>query len=424
VLARSLAKAPEDRYASCRDFADALCAALGLPLSNSKPAISLQADQQQAGTTWPSIADAHEAEIVSAVAAAATLAQDRWASQAGGDIGGGKGTSSGPAVRSHKARHARARPPHHNRRRFRLSVVPAVMLATVLGALALNRPAVPAKFMPTAPLILPSSRVAYLGVYVPGQPAYRPVADFAAAAGKQPNLAGYVTGWDKPFPASWARTLYKNGAAPLIQIDPAGISLAATAAGDDDNYLRAYASSVRRFRHQVVIGFGQDMNAPGHSWGYGNVPAGTFVAAWWHVVTLFRDQGADNVAWLWTISADRPGIGPAAWWWPGAAYVSWIGIDGHYSRPGDTFASVFGRAIAQVRQFTAKPIIVSVTSAGPAAGQYNRVMGIFDGLFRSGAAGLMWPGQAQDPRRVGIDGSAAATAAFRLSAFRLTLYPG
>ena len=38
VLARALAKAPEDRYGSCRDFADALREALGLaPLPLPQP---------------------------------------------------------------------------------------------------------------------------------------------------------------------------------------------------------------------------------------------------------------------------------------------------------------------------------------------------------------------------------------------------
>ena len=46
------------------------------------------------------------------------------------------------------------------------------------------------------------------------------------------------------------------------------------------------------------------MNATWYSWGYGHVRASTFVAAWRHIVSLFRAQGADNVTWLWTINQD------------------------------------------------------------------------------------------------------------------------
>jgi len=65
------------------------------------------------------------------------------------------------------------------------------------------------------------------------------------------------------------------------------------------------------------------MNAPWYTWGFGHVPAATFVAAWRHIVTLFRQQGADNVTWLWTVQAvGRSGAQPISSWWPGNQYVS------------------------------------------------------------------------------------------------------
>ncbi len=303
----------------------------------------------------------------------------------------------------------------------------SVVGAAVSVVLAFSGAAAPAAVRhPAPPHPPPVPSASYLGVYAAGPPrGYKPIAGFAEAAGRQPNLVGYFSRWAEPFATSYAQTIRKHGAIPLVQIDPAAASLAAIAAGDDDSYLRAYASSVRRFGDAVVIGFGHDMNAPGHSWGYGYVPARTFIAAWRHIVTLFRDRGADNVTWLWTISADRPGTGPAASWWPGAAYVAWISIDGRYSRPRDTFASVFDRTIGQVQQFSDLAMLLSVTSAGPAAGQFNRIGRIFDAIPKSQAFGLMWSVQDQrhgnhHPYPV-IDNSDAATAAFRLGASALTL---
>ena len=54
-------------------------------------------------------------------------------------------------------------------------------------------------------------------------------------------------------------------------------------------------------------------------------------------------------------SGRSPVTGPIASWWPGAQYVTWVGIDGYYFRSSDTFSSVFGRTIKQVRKFTASP---------------------------------------------------------------------
>ena len=128
---------------------------------------------------------------------------------------------------------------------------------------------------------------------------------FTQAAGRQPNLLGYYTGWLQPFDVSFAKMLRTHGIIPYVQIDPTDASVAAITAGTYDDYLRSYADSVRDFGHAVVIGFGHEMNGPWYSWGYRHVPPPTFIAAWRHIVTLFRAEGADNVTWLWTLQADR-----------------------------------------------------------------------------------------------------------------------
>jgi Glycosyl hydrolase family 26 len=236
----------------------------------------------------------------------------------------------------------------------------------------------------------------YLGVFEPGvPPGYARVAGFARAAGRQPNLVGYYSGWAQPFDAAFARTIREHGVIPFVQIDPTDASVAAIAAGTYDEYLRAYAGRVRDFGHAVVIGFGHEMNAPWYSWGYGHVPPGTFVAAWRHVVALFREQGAQNVTWLWTLQADQPGTGPVRDWWPGAQYVTWVGIDGYYYRPGDRFAAVFGKTIDQVRAFTGKPVLLSETAVGPRAGQFAEIQDLFHGMATYKTLGLVWFDKAQ-----------------------------
>jgi mannan endo-1,4-beta-mannosidase len=275
--------------------------------------------------------------------------------------------------------------------RSRLVALVAVAMAAVAviftGARFVSAPSHP----PAAHARLPASPASYLGVYEAGAPpAYRPVADFARAAGRQPNLVGYFSGWAEPFALSYAKSLHSRGVIPYVQIDPTFASVAGIAAGSYDAYLRSYAESVRSFGHGVVIGFGHEMNAPWYSWGYGHVPAATFVAAWRHIVTLFRGQGADNVTWLWTINADQKNTGPVASWWPGANYVSWVGIDGFYFRSSDSFASVFGETIRQVRAVTSKPVLLAETAVGPDAGQFAKIGNLFDGMQKYQALGLVW----------------------------------
>ena len=238
---------------------------------------------------------------------------------------------------------------------------------------------------------LQASPASYLGVYENGPPAtYQPVANFTEAVGTQPNLVGYYSGWGEPFKDSFAETVHQHGAATIVQMDPTWASVASIAAGDSDSYLRSFADSVRKFGYPVVIGFGHEMNAYWYPWAYGHAAPSKFVAAWRHIVTLFRAQGADNVTWLWTIQADEAGTGPIASWWPGGQYVTWIGVDGYYYRPSDTFSSIFGETIAQVRMFTAKPVLVSEVAVGPDGDQPAKISNLFAGMSQYGTLGLVW----------------------------------
>ena len=263
----------------------------------------------------------------------------------------------------------------------------AVALGAAVGRLVGLAPVSP----PAVHATLPPELASYLGVFEPGAPPdYAPVAGFAKMAGRQPNLVGYYSGWAQSFDMAFAQTIRKHRVIPFVQIDPTDASVAAIAAGTYDEYLRAYADRVRDFGHAVVIGFGHEMNAPWYSWGYGHTPPGTFVTAWRHMVTLFRDQGAQNVTWLWTLQADEPGTGPVQDWWPGAQYVTWVGIDGYYYRPTDRFATVFGRTIDQVRAFTSKPVLLSETAVGSQAGPFTKIQDLFHGMARYRTLGLVW----------------------------------
>jgi mannan endo-1,4-beta-mannosidase len=268
----------------------------------------------------------------------------------------------------------------------------------------------------------------YLGVYEAGPPGtYQPIAQFAQVAGRRPNLAGYYSGWPEVFKADFARTARRNGAATLVQLDPTDASVPAIAAGYYDDYLRTFADSVRDFGHPVVIGFGHEMNATWYTWGYGHLPPRTFVAAWRHIVALFRQQGADNVTWLWTIQANIRGSGPIRDWWPGAGYVTWVGIDGYYYRPSATFATVFGSTISEVRSFTGKPVLLSETSVGPAAGQAVKIQDLFRGMAAYQTLGLVWFDITQHAgiyhQDWRIEDSPAAEQSFRLAAARYLSQP-
>ena len=226
----------------------------------------------------------------------------------------------------------------------------------------------------------------------------------------------YYSGWHEPFQVRFAEVAAKHHAAPLVQINPTGISLTAIASGRYDPYLRSYASAVKAFRGRVILSFGHEMNGNWYSWAYRHTSPAAFVAAWRHIVTVFRAAGARNVTWLWTVNVMQPSqhIPSPARWWPGRSYVTWVGIDGYYLDPSWTFASLFGPTIKAVRRLTLDPILISEVGVAPAAGKPAKIANAFAGVRAYGLLGLVWfDANAHGDWRIS---SPAAEAAFRRAA--------
>jgi mannan endo-1,4-beta-mannosidase len=231
-----------------------------------------------------------------------------------------------------------------------------------------------------------------LGIFEPGVPqSYAPVAGFTAATGVRPDLDVYYSSWYEPFQAAFAATAARHGAVTLVQINPAGIDLASITAGTYDSYLRTYAGAVRSYGRRIVLSFGHEMNASWYSWGFRHFAPATFVAAWRHIVTLFRAAGASNVTWLWTVNVTGSSkAAPIAPWWPGDSYVTWVGLDGYFFQRSQTFDALFGATIAVVRALTGDPVVIAETSATPAAGKPAKIASLFEGVRAWGLLGFVW----------------------------------
>ena len=240
---------------------------------------------------------------------------------------------------------------------------------------------------------LPTTPGSYIGLYPDGVPgSYAGVTAFTTATGVKPNVVPYYSGWLEPFQSSFAATAAEHGAVPLVQIDPTGISLTAIASGRYDGYLDAYAEAVHAYRHPVILSFGHEMNGNWYFWGYRHTSPTVFVAAWRHIVSLFRALGADNVTWMWTVNIIHPhhGVPPPGRWWPGSSYVNWVGIDGYYYSSSYTFDSLFGPTIAAVRALTGAPILIAETAVASAAGQPAKIANLFTGIHLYGLLGFVW----------------------------------
>ena len=120
------------------------------------------------------------------------------------------------------------------RRRTVVTAAAAIIAVAAIaaGVTLYNKSAGPAKPAGPLPVQLPTTPGSYLGVYTDGAPAsYGGVTAFTSATGARPDVLMYYSGWFERFQAGFATTAADDGAVPLVQMDPTGVSIAAIAAG-------------------------------------------------------------------------------------------------------------------------------------------------------------------------------------------------
>lgn len=293
-------------------------------------------------------------------------------------------------------------PQERRRHRAFVTMATAVVVAVAVGGVAeiLVSPGDgPAAWGPGNPVViaLPARPASYVGAYAPGVPtSYAPMTSFRTANGVRPNIALYYSRWNEPFRSKFAVLAADHHAVPLVQIDPSNVSLEAIGHGRYDSYLRAFGEAVGDFGQLtgrgVIIGFGQQPNCTRYQWGYQHTKPRVWKVAWRHIVRLFRREGADDVTWLWTVTAidKQTGDVSPSRWWPGRRYVTWVGIDGYYYRRTNKFATLFGPTITVIHRLTKDPILVSETGVQARAGRPDQIADLFRGVLANGLLGLVW----------------------------------
>ncbi len=101
--------------------------------------------------------------------------------------------------------------------------------------------------------------------------------------------------------------------------------------GTYDKVIQQQAIQVKDFGYPVFIRFGAEFNInqgsrySNGSYSFGKDPS-VFVSAWKQYVDIFREEGAENAIFVW--DPNCVDIGPHSMneYYPGNAYVDWVGI--------------------------------------------------------------------------------------------------
>jgi hypothetical protein len=172
--------------------------------------------------------------------------------------------------------------------------------------------------------------------------------------------------WDDEFPTKAVQQLHNRGIIPHLTWElfwpladpnntrPTGPNgyegFNEVLNGTYDDYIDRFARDAKAFNERVLIRFLHEFNGNWYVWSgnkNGNVNGGPekVVAVWKYVVDRFKKIGADNVKWLWVPHGPSTDLSTESWnqvsnYWPGDAYVDWIGLDGYNFYPQDPWGGV------------------------------------------------------------------------------------
>ncbi|MFF4632261.1 glycoside hydrolase family 26 protein [Streptomyces griseorubiginosus] len=242
------------------------------------------------------------------------------------------------------------------------------------------------------PLLDPKKK--YLGVAADGAPAkMTAVQDFAKRAGKKPNLIEFYSAWGDQYEQQLVQNSWDYGAVAFIAWEPFKTSLKDIASGKQDAYIREYAQSVADLNLPVAISFGHEMNGFWYPWGTKKATAAQFTAAYKHIHDIFDDEGATQVIWVWSPNVTHPmpnvKLKP---FWPGDDYVDWVGVIGYYGATGpNTYKTLYGPTMTEIRGFTKKPFIIAETAAQAGERKPADIESLFQGTAdRDDVIGFVW----------------------------------
>jgi hypothetical protein len=213
-----------------------------------------------------------------------------------------------------------------------------------------------------------------LGAYTPGAPASaEALNEYTEMVGRKPEIVMWYRDFSQPLLYSnEIANLRASGQTPMVTWEPYEQSLAAIASGADDSYLHESAQIAKGWGSTLMIRFGHEMNGSWYPWAGSNASPEAFIAAWRHIVSLFRADGANNVKWVWSPNVQEGRKDPISPYFPGEAWIDYVGLDGYNwgSAEGrwQSLGEVFASSYAVVTQFSSKPVIITETSSSETGG--------------------------------------------------------
>jgi hypothetical protein len=256
------------------------------------------------------------------------------------------------------------------------------------------------------------------------------LAGFEAELGRKVAINHSFVGWTDDY-TTMLSGLAAGGRTPLITWEAwensVGAPLTDIIGGTYDSMITARAQAVKSFGQKFFLRWGHEMNGNWYPWDGANNGADTaatttFIAAYRHIHDLFVAAGATNA--LWVFCPNVNSVPDESWnqwqnYYPGDAYVDWMGFDGYNwgtvqtTSTWQSFPTIAGQIYPSLAT-KGKPIMIPETASAELGGDKAAwIAAILPSLKTTfpGVKALVWF-QMNKETDWRIDSSAASEAAF------------
>jgi hypothetical protein len=240
----------------------------------------------------------------------------------------------------------------------------------------------------SVPLEVSGSSVA-LGAYVSEAPGdLAKLDEFTDTVGAPPAVVMWYQDWAhggaSEFDDAKMEAVASRSAMPMVTWEPwdytggssqSAYTLDTIVAGEHDTYIRRWARDAATWGKPMYLRFAHEMNGNWYPWspGVDGNTSAEYVAAWRHVVDIFRQEEATNVRWVWSPNVAYEGSTPFEEVYPGDTYVDWVGLDGYnwgasmpwssWTALADLFKPSYDALAA-----TKKPMMIAETASAESGG--------------------------------------------------------
>jgi hypothetical protein len=224
-----------------------------------------------------------------------------------------------------------------------------------------------------------------IGSYSPNEDhTWQGLSEFSQKAGESLSWAEDYESTGSKLAPWFLHDAAANHTEPVIQLLPTR--------GAQGAWLTRLAKQVKAFGKPVILAWMPEANGNWYWWGHGRSPVSRYRDSWKDVISHFR--GVQNVRFMVVVNRTYQGAGSTRSYITEIPDVSYIGIDGYYETSSDTFNSVIGATLAQVRAVTGKPVLISETAAG-VGNQARDIPGLIAGIRHDHLKGMIWFNQDQ-----------------------------